>query len=112
MIEFELPDISEISETGTRLLLEITIKQNGGIWRVHKNDLDDIFPSDLHAHRVDKKEILDIYNGKVYSNGVCIRKLSKKEMLYIYNKIMESNETEIKDKLKANIEEITYLKCI
>lgn len=29
MIEFKLPDFSEITETGQRLLLEKTVKHNG-----------------------------------------------------------------------------------
>ena len=53
MIELELPNFSEITETGKRLLLEKTVKHNG-IWRIHKSDPDNIFPNDPHGDRVDE----------------------------------------------------------
>ncbi len=92
-------------------MFEVTIKQNGGIWRIHKCDPDDVFPCDPHADRVDKKEKLNLYNGEVFSlpNKIYDRTLSPKEMRYIYNQIMNSKETEIKNKLKVNSERITYL---
>jgi hypothetical protein len=37
MIELELPDFSEITDTGQLLLLEKTVKHNG-IWKIHKSD--------------------------------------------------------------------------
>jgi len=68
MIEFELPDFSEITENGQRMLLEKTVKHNG-IWRIYKNAPDDIFPSDPHADRQDAPEKLNLYNGKVYDKS-------------------------------------------
>jgi hypothetical protein len=35
MIEIELPDFSEITIDGLRMLLEKQVKHNG-IWRIHK----------------------------------------------------------------------------
>jgi hypothetical protein len=110
MIEFELPDFSEITENGQRLLLEKTVKHNG-IWRFHKSDPDDIFPSDPHGDRVDAPEKLNIYNGYVYSlpDKKHIRTLPKKAMRYICNQLLSSKEDEIKEKIKANKTQITYM---
>lgn len=110
MIEIELPDYGEITETGQRLLLEKTVKHNG-IWRIHKSDPDDIFPSDPHGDRVDAPEKLNIYNGDVFSlpDRKHLRTLPKKAMKYIYNQLMKCKEVEITDKLTVNRGLITYL---
>ena len=50
--EIELPDFTEITPDGQRLLLEKQVKHNG-IWRIHKSDPDNVFPSDPHGDRVD-----------------------------------------------------------
>lgn len=110
MIEFQLPDFSEITETGQRLLLEKTVKHNG-IWRFHKCDPDDIFPSDPHGDRVDEPEKLNIYNGFVYSmpNKAHVRTLPKKAMIYICKQLLTSKEDELKNKIKENKSLITYM---
>ena len=98
MVEFELPDFSEITATGQRMLLEKTVKHNG-IWRIHKNDPDDIFPSDPHADRLDEPEKLNLYNGEVYDKSTQKYKytLPNKAMKYIYNQIMGCKEDLIKN---------------
>ena len=110
MVEFELPDFAEITETGQRLLLEKTVKHNG-IWRIHKSDPDNIFPSDPHGDRVDEPEKLNLYNGFVYSlpDKIHVRTLPNKAMKYIYNQLMKCKEVEITTKLTANKNLITYL---
>ncbi len=110
MIEFELPDFSEITATGQRMLLEKTVKHNG-IWRIHKNDADDIFPSDPHADRQDAPEKLNLYNGHVFDKSTKkhIYTLPDKAMKFIYNQIMNCKEDLIKNKLIANRALITYL---
>ncbi|OFY48092.1 MAG: hypothetical protein A2W85_02680 [Bacteroidetes bacterium GWF2_41_31] len=110
MIEFELPDFSEITIDGLRMLNEKQVKQNG-IWRVHKNDPDNIFPSDPHADRVDGPEKLNLYNGNVYSsiNMNFLYTMPKKAMKYIYNQLINCKEDEIKNKLILNKNSITYL---
>ena len=87
-MEFELPDFSEITVDGQRMLLEKQVKHNG-IWRIHKSDPDNIFPSDPHGDRVDGAEKLDLYNGNVYNKTTKqqIYTLPKKAMKYIYNQI-------------------------
>jgi len=110
MFEFELPDFQEILGDGRRMLLEQQVKHNG-IWRIHKADPDDIFPSDAHADRVDEPETVDLYNGNVYSkiNKQFLYSLPKKAMKYIHAEIMNCKEEEIKSKLRANRSMITYL---
>jgi hypothetical protein len=108
--DLELPDFSEITPDGQRLLLEWEVKHNG-IWRIHKSDPDDVFPSDPHGDRVDGPEKLDLYTGRVYD--VNSRKeiyiMPKKAMKYIYNQIIACKEKEIKDKLISKADQITYL---
>lgn len=110
MVEIKLPDFSEIADNGQRLLLEKTVKHNG-IWRFHKCDPDNIFPSDPHGDRVDAPEKLNIYNGHVYSKSdkQLLRTLPKKVMIYIYSQLMNCKEDEIKDKIRANKHQITYI---
>jgi hypothetical protein len=110
MIEFELPDFAEITPDGYKMLLEKTVKHNG-IWRIHKNDPDNIFPSDPHADRQDAPEKLDLYNGNVYDKKTKehIYSLPKKAMKYIYQEIMKCKEDIIKNKLINNKAAITYL---
>lgn len=109
-LEFDIPDFSEITPDGKRMLLERVVKKNG-IWKIHKNDPDDIFPSDPHADRVDEPEKLNLYTGDVYSkiNKQHLYTLPKKVMKYIYNELMRSKEDTIKNKLINRQSEITYL---
>lgn len=99
-IEFQLPDFKNISDSGHYLEIAVQVKHNG-IWRVHKNDPDDIFPSDFHADRVDAPEKLDLYTGNVYSkvNKLLIKNLPKKVMVYIYNALLKCKENNILEKL-------------
>lgn len=85
--EIILPDDFEhIREDGACLEISYQFKHNNGIWRVHNNDPDDIFPSAFHADRVDKAEKLDLYTGSVYSkiNKELLYNLPAKVMKYMY----------------------------
>ena len=108
-IEIELPDYREMAEDGRRMLVEGTVKHNG-IWRVHSNDPDTVFPSDFHADRVDAAEKLDLYTGEVYSkiNGNHLRTEKKKAMRYIYRELQRSKEASIQERL-ARTDQFTYL---
>jgi len=107
--EIILPDYREITDNGGRILLEVTVKRNG-IWRVHKNDPDIVFPSDFHADRVDAPEKLDLYTGEVYSsvNNDYLRAEPKKAMRFIYQELLKSKETRIQEHLKE-VNKFTYL---
>jgi len=106
---FELPEESEILPDGRRWLLEQTVTHRG-IWRVHKADADTIFPSDLHADRVDEPEKLDLYTGRVYSKTTRqhLYSLSKKSMRFIHQTLSSSKEPEILTRL-SKTERFTYL---
>ncbi len=95
---------------GLQNLYEQTVNHQGR-WRIHKNDPDDIFPSDPHADRVDEAEKLDLYTGEVYNSKTKLYEytLSKKTMIFIYNKIMNKGEGTIILKLTANAAQIMYL---
>lgn len=62
--EIEL-DESPIPATCIRRLDEVTIKRDGCVWRIHKNDADP-FPSNPHAHNVESGLKLDLRNGDLY----------------------------------------------
>ncbi len=94
---------------GFERLDEQTVKHQG-IWRIHKSDPDNVFPSDPHADRIDEPEKLNLYTGEVYNKKQeYLYKLSKKAMQFIYNKIMSKGEPDVIQKLEANKARITYL---
>lgn len=94
---------------GLERLFEQTVVHQGR-WRIHKNDPDNVFPSDPHADRVDGAEKLDLYTGDVYNTTKKhLYTLSKKSMQFIYFKIIKDGEENIIQKLKTNSSKITYL---
>jgi len=56
---------SPIPSGTMRRLDEVTIKRDGCIWRIHKNDADP-FPSNPHAHNVESGLTLDLSNGDLF----------------------------------------------
>jgi hypothetical protein len=84
--EVEL-DHSPIPSGCLRRLDEITIKKDGQIWRIHKNN-DDPFPSNPHAHNLESRLKLDLSNGKLYYKRRDTGKaISSKDLLAIRSKI-------------------------
>lgn len=84
--EVEL-DHSPIPSGCLRRLDEITIKKDGQIWRIHKND-DDPFPSNPHAHNLESRLKLDLSNGNLYYKRRDTGKtISRKDLLAIRSKI-------------------------
>ena len=61
-IEFET---SPIPDGVTRRYDFATIKRDGCVWRIYKNDADP-FPSDPHAHSVESGLKLDLSTGALY----------------------------------------------
>jgi hypothetical protein len=61
-IEFEA---SPIPDGTMRRLDEVTIKRDGCIWRIHRNDADP-FPSNPHAHNIESGLKLDLSTGALY----------------------------------------------
>lgn len=62
--EIEL-DESPIPETCIRRMDEATIKRDGYVWRIYKNDADP-FPSNPHARNIESGLTLDLRNGDLY----------------------------------------------
>jgi|WetSurMetagenome_2_1015567.scaffolds.fasta_scaffold21540_5 hypothetical protein len=112
VLEILLPLDADIINpmSGLIKLNEQTVSHQGK-WRIHKNDPDNIFPSDPHADRVDESdEKLNLYTGEVYnSKKQYLYTLSKKSIQYIYHKIIKNGENTIINKLNENKSKITYL---
>ncbi len=89
-----------------------TLKRDGKIWRYHKNDKDDIFPSDCHAHRVNNGEVLDLYTGYVYDSdtGKLLGVLPPKQMRGIYSELRRSKDRAISAKFDDDPVKFTYLR--
>ena len=88
-------DHSPIPSECLRRLDEITIKKDGQIWRIHKND-NDTFPSNPHAHNVESGLKLDLSNGKLYyKNSDTGTSISKKDLVGIRNKMTKIQPTPI-----------------
>jgi hypothetical protein len=84
--EVEL-DHSPIPSGCYRRLDEITVKKDGQIWRIHKND-EDPFPSNPHAHNVESGLKLDLSNGRLYFNRRDTQKsISRKDLIDLRSRI-------------------------
>lgn len=76
-------EISPIPDGCMRRLDEVTIKRDGCIWRIHKNDAD-TFPSNPHAINVESGLKLDLSNGNLYFMGKFTEKtVAQKHLLAI-----------------------------
>jgi|TARA_B100001971_G_C18188204_1_gene536943 hypothetical protein len=67
--------------------MSFIVKCGGKVWKFHKYDPDDIFPSKLHGHNHEDKEKVDVYTGEVFdaTTRQLKRKLGKQEL----NRIQE-----------------------
>lgn len=61
-IEFET---SPIPNGIIRRLDEVTVKRDGCVWRIYKNDADP-YPSNPHAHNLESGLKLDLSTGALY----------------------------------------------
>jgi hypothetical protein len=79
-IEFEQ---SPIPDGTLRRLDEVTIKRDGCVWRIHKNDTDP-FPSNPHAHNLESGLKLDLSSGGLYlGTRDTGKRISKKDLNFI-----------------------------
>jgi len=108
--EIFIPDERELLDNGMRIAIAVTVNRDGGKWRVHKSDPDKIFPSNLHADRVDQPGKLDVYTGEIWSpiTKKCIGRLSKKSMRYFYKQLSKTKEPNIQA-LLADKSKFSYL---
>ncbi len=77
-----------------RALDEITVKNQGHVWRIHKNDIDP-FPSNPHAHNLETKLILDLSNGNLYLKRRLAGKMNKKDLIIIRNSLKNISPPEL-----------------
>jgi hypothetical protein len=95
-----LPHPDYIIRDDLEYLIEVTVKAGNGVWRIHNNNPDDIFPSDPHADRVDQHHKLNLFTGDYFDNNkVLVGTLSKKELAFIHAKIKKSKLLNVKAKL-------------
>jgi hypothetical protein len=68
---------------------EATFKVAGNNWRIHQNDPDKMWPSDLHAHNQICNETLDLYTGRIYNPETkqFIRKMPRKQLDRLLEKL-------------------------
>lgn len=78
-------DESVIPETVPRLLTEVTIKNRGEIWRIHKNDPDP-FPSNPHAENYASGLKLDLSTGMLFRKRAQLGSISEKHLRLIRHK--------------------------
>lgn len=78
-VEFET---SPIPSGVVRAAYEATIKRDGCIWRIHKNDADP-YPSNPHAINIESGLKLDLSTGDLYFRGKCQKKIPYKSLLFI-----------------------------
>ena len=81
---------------------EATVRRNGKSWRINKNDRDEIFPSDFHAHNLETGEKLDLYTGYLYNpvTKKLLWALHKKDWIAILSELKTIKDKSIS--LKAN----------
>jgi hypothetical protein len=66
-----------------RRLDEVTVKRDGHVWRIHRNDADS-FPSHPHAHNVESGLKLDLTTGNLYLGTQFTKKaVHRKDLLAI-----------------------------
>jgi hypothetical protein len=66
-------------KVGRFLFVEVWIRIWGEKWEIHKND-PDYFPSDPHAHNVQRGWKMDLSSGRIYDKRKEVDKLSKKDL--------------------------------
>jgi len=86
--EVEL-DTSPIPDRCIRELREATIRKDGCVWRIHKNDADP-FPSNPHAHNVESGLKLNLETGELYLRANPTGKsVSKKDLAAILSQAVD-----------------------
>ena len=84
-VEFEE---SPIPPTTMRRLDEVTIRNDGCVWRIYKNDADP-FPSKPHAHNLELGLKLDLSNGMLFfGSNPTGKRLKEKDFDFIRKRLM------------------------
>lgn len=84
--EIELAE-SPIPDGCIRDFREVTIRKDGCVWRIHKNDADP-FPSNPHAHNVESGLKLDLSTGELCLQTTRTgKKVNKKHLAAILSEV-------------------------
>ncbi len=75
---------SPIPDSCRRRLDEVTVKKNGHIWRIHKNDPDP-FPSKPHAINIENGHKMDLSTGDLYFGKQYQKTVQRKDLLAVRN---------------------------
>jgi hypothetical protein len=65
-----------------RALVEQTVRCNGEVWRIHRNDSDP-FPSSPHGHNLESGHKLHLGTGELFLRRQAVGKIEKKHLLAI-----------------------------
>jgi hypothetical protein len=79
-------DSSIIPSKTARQLIEVTVRANGEVWRIHKNDQDP-WPSNPHAHNLQSGLKLHLGTGELFRKKRSVGKISRKDLELIRTKI-------------------------
>lgn len=79
-------DSSIIPSKTAHQLTEVTVRANGEVWRIHKNDPDP-WPSNPHAHNLQSGLKLHLGTGQLFRRKRCVGKVSRKDLELIRTKI-------------------------
>lgn len=88
---------------------EATVRRDGKVWQIHKNDPDP-FPSDFHAHNYVDNETLDLYTGFLYKSNTRdkIAMLSKKDYKAVLINLSKRKEMVFREKANKILKENFY----
>jgi hypothetical protein len=76
-----------IPATARRHLSEVTVRSNGELWRIHKNDADP-WPSNPHAHNLETGLKLHLGTGELFLKRRSVgEKISKKDLKAIRSEL-------------------------
>lgn len=85
LAEVELEN-SIIPEDVPRSLIEQTVRCNGEVWRIHRNDADP-FPSNPHGHNLESHYKLHLGMGELFLRRRNVGKIYRKHLLAIRNQL-------------------------
>jgi hypothetical protein len=88
IIEVEF-SVSPIPEQTLRKMEEVSVRRDGCVWRVHKNDPDP-FPSQPHAHNTESGLKMHLGTGRLYYRSTDTNKsIDRKMLLFIRTELTD-----------------------
>jgi len=80
-------DNSIIPPGSIRSLVEETVRCNGEVWRIHRNDADP-FPSNPHGHNLQSGCKLHLGTGELFLRRHFVGKISRKDLVAIRHRLV------------------------